>query len=229
MKKLNLVLIVALSLGFLGQAEAKIRKETLNSNEPMTAEKLFLNQVDTVCLYLATERIVYVPKLKEDMKLAVTITFLDVVEVSPSDKLRNFFLRYVHTFQKTLKERMGIYTPELAKEFDEKKDIAFTIQAGGEHRPVAQVAEGEWFWLEAAQSSNASGTPAASDAVCDCKRKCPAWKGAKEQVKIEIEQPTDIQQEPQPEPQPEQKKEVAPAPENPEPEQKKIQGEDFPL
>lgn len=205
MKKVLCAGWIVLALSF--QAEARIRKETLKESETMTAGKLFLNQVDTVCLYLSTERIIYVPKLKNELKLEVTVTFLDEAD-------RDFILRHTKTFQKTLKERLEFYTPQLAKEFDEQKDIAFTVQTGADRRPVGQFDEGTWIWIG---EEGGHRTRKTEEPLSDCKRKCPALIGGEKEKKIpEVEAP-------QPETKSEEQQKGS------EKERKKIQGEDFPL
>ncbi len=210
MKKILFLNLVLLLLSF--QAEARIRKESMKESETMTAGKLFLNQVDTVCLYLSTERIFYVPKLKDNMRLEVTVTFLDEVD-------RDFVQRHARTFQKTLKERLEFYTPELAKEFDEQKDIAFTVQTGAEKRVLGRFEEGAWTWI----GEEAPRVKKAEESLSDCKRKCPALIGGE---KGESGQRTTDNGQ-----QTEKKGDPEKVPEKPatEKERKKIQGEDFPL
>lgn len=187
MKKVILGMLAFISFTF--PTEAKMSQKTFSSAETMTAGKLFLNQIDTVCLYLATERIVYTPHLDpETLHLNMNLTLLDVNYQPVSDSLKNFVLRHIQTFNKTLKERLKFYTPELAKEFDAEMDVEFAIQVGPERKKVAHYKEGKWVWL--AQGAPASAValpsevqpkvePAAID-VSPCKSKCPALKKPKD-------------------------------------------------
>lgn len=165
-------------------AIARIQDKTFASGEAMTAGKLFLNQVDTVCLYLSTDRIVYEPRLQDDMTLDVTITLLEVADSRPSEPLRKFIMRHIKTFNKTMTERLEFYAPELAKEFNPQQDVRFLIQVGLARKKLASYQTGEWQWLQVASSAQpAKSKPVVpsqsakeSPPVDTCKAQCPALK-----------------------------------------------------
>lgn len=185
----KVILWILAVVAFASLAEAKMSQKTFSSAETLTAGKLFLNQIDTVCLYLATERIVYTPSLDPDtLHLNMNLTLLDVAYQPGSDSLKNFVLRHVRTFNKTLKERLKFYTPELAKEFNAEEDVEFAIQVGPERKKLAHYKEGKWVWLAQGAPAAAAAAPieirpklepAALD-VSPCKSKCPALKKPKE-------------------------------------------------
>lgn len=190
MKKVILLMVLLVVLAF--PTEAKIRPETFSSAETLTAGKLFLNQIDTVCLYLATERIVYTPDLDpETLHLRMNLTLLDLAYQPQSEQLKNFVLRHIKTFNKALKGRLEFYTPELAKEFDAQQDVEFFIQVGPERKKVAHFKEDKWIWLaqttptpsaspvEITEALPTKEEPAAVD-LSECKKKCPALKKPKE-------------------------------------------------
>lgn len=153
-----------------GLVFSQVRDKTFADAEPMTAGKLFLDQVDKVSLYLSTDRIVYTPRLEKEMKLKVTITLLGTVYQGPTQKLREFVLRHIGTFNKTLTERLEYYTPELAKEFDADRDVSFLIQVGADRHKIASFESERWMWLARASApqSRTEGAPSA------CRQHCPA-------------------------------------------------------
>ncbi|MBI4224346.1 MAG: hypothetical protein HY609_05385 [Deltaproteobacteria bacterium] len=165
-----------------GMVSAQMRDRTFATAEPMTAGKLFLDQVDKVSLYLSTDRIVYTPRLEREMQLKVTITLLSTAYRGPTQELRQFVLRHVRTFNKTLTERLKFYTPELAKEFDAERDVSFLIQIGADRQKIAAVESGKWQWLggSARQAPERrlrvveQPWPKPEAETSACKKSCPA-------------------------------------------------------
>lgn len=193
MKKPFIFILLALNFCFLADASARIREETLKKGETLTTEKLFLNQVDTLCLYFATDRIAYVPKLLDNEQLQVSMTLLDLSFEPQSESLKNFVLERIQTFNKALKERLTMYTPELAKEFDANEDVSFVISSGPEKKKVAEYAQETWAWVGGRGAKVTSNPTSAKEELPvgdDCKEKCPALKKSreeKERVKIQGE------------------------------------------
>lgn len=146
--------------------------------------QILLDQVDKVSLYLSTDRIVYTPRLEEGMKLNMTITLLEVNYQPRSEVFKNFVSRHIETFNKTLKKRLALYAPELAKTFRPERDASFLIQVGADRHKAATVREGKWEWLDrqaslirtpvAADTSPAASAPASRPLPSECKRRCPA-------------------------------------------------------
>lgn len=177
MKKGTCFFLLALSLTAALSAQVQIFDEP----EAMTAGKLFLDQVDKVSLYLSTDRIVYTPRLQEGAQLHMTITLLEFQAEPRSEALQDFILRHVGTFNKTLTERLKLYTPDLAREFNAKRDVSFLIQIGPDRQKIAAVQNGKWEWLK---TKTAAGTPtkrvrmvvrpASKPEISECKKNCPA-------------------------------------------------------
>lgn len=203
MKKTLAGVLLILSLGFGFASDAKVRKEVFKEGQTLTAGQLFLNQVDTVCLYLSTERVVYLPRLKNELELTVTLTLFDVAYDSQSEALRDFVMRNIKTFNKTLKERLEFYTPELAKEFDADSDVEFVVQVGADRTRVAHYAQKKWLWLGSQESVAPKPTVSRAPVVeekpvdlTDCKRKCPALihRKAAPEPETSTTDPSDIDQ-----------------------------------
>ena len=189
MKKTFLAFGFIFSVVFAAHLEAKMRSETFNSGETLTAGKLFLNQVDTVSLYLSTDRVVYVPHLSKEMHLSVALTLLGTSFGADQNALQEFVTRHINTFNKTLMERLQYYTPSLAKEFDPEKDVDFSVRMGADKTTVATWSEGQWHWVKvptgvekgtAVKAAPVSAVPAEENVPS--KKRCPALIGHKEEV-----------------------------------------------
>ena len=168
-------LMAVFFLGNVGSLHAKMTPTTFNAGESLTSGKLFLNQVDTVSLYLSTEKIVYVPRLTQDLHLSVSLTLLSMSFGSDAAEMEKFVTRHIHVFNKTLKERLEFYAPQLAKEFDPNQDVDFVVKVGAEQKSVATWQGGEWKWIDASKKQN-SVAEVGSD-----KKKCPAMIGIKKE------------------------------------------------
>lgn len=168
----TLVLGVTL-VGMAGSmAQAKISKSQFNSSETMTSGKLFMNQVDTVSLYLSTDHIVYAPRLTNDMHVRIALTLLGLSFNNDQKAVEDFVGRHVATFNKTLIERLEYFTPQIAKDFNPDNDIEFVIQVGDDQKPVGVWKAGKWTWgetkpEEVQQLLDTEGKTAS-------KKKCPA-------------------------------------------------------
>lgn len=146
MRMIPIYLVLAFSLFGLS-AEAKISQGTFEGSTTLTAGQMFLNQVDTVALYLTTENVVYLPHITKEKDLLVDIVFVQR-SLSDQQALKDFALRNIKTFQKTLQERLEFYTPQIAKEFDVKRDVQFNIKVGQGATVAAQFKEGSWYWVK---------------------------------------------------------------------------------
>lgn len=194
MKKLWLAALILSNL-FMGlSVEARMEEMTLAKPVTMTAEQLLLQQVDTVCLYLKTPNIAYIPKYRPNEPLSVQITLLDVAMVDGHEDLKTFMLKHIKAFRKELQGRLRLYTPELAAEFDENEDLEFLIQMGAEKKPVAEFKGETWKWLErelpapkkhaAVESTETESAVPVAIALepSDCKKRCPALVGKNTKV-----------------------------------------------
>lgn len=180
------ILVISLSLlVFAVSAEAKIQKKTFESNTTLTAGQLFLSQVDTISLYLTTQNVVYVPRLTKENQLQVDLVFLQR-SLAEKEGLQQFSVRHIQTFQKALKDRLELYTPELAKEFDVNQDIQFTIKVGRSGQSVALWRDGNWYWIKGEAMANPpvpQGEPVSQviqEQEIGCKARCPALISKKE-------------------------------------------------
>ncbi|MDO8518956.1 MAG: hypothetical protein Q7T11_02190 [Deltaproteobacteria bacterium] len=225
--------LVILSIGFLtvSVAEARMQTDTFNSGEQLTSGKLFLNQVDTVSLYLSTPKIVYVPRLTKEMQLKMTLTLLGNSFSGNKKGWQNLVLRHIKTFNKTLMERLEYYTPELAKQFNPETDVEFEIKTGADRDTVATWSQGQWHWVKAsgvvgavvpvaAVATNTAEEPSLSQPQTEisseeqpapAKKRCPAMIGGyKTEEVAEVPAETTHAAESQPSIQP--TVEAAPAP-----------------
>lgn len=171
-----------LSVVALSGLEAKVRQKSFDATAQMTAGQLFLNQVDTVCLYLSTQNIVYVPHLTKDKDLDVDLVFLQGSYAADKERLKDFATRHIKAFQKALKERLEFYTPQIADEFDLNTDLTFIIKVGGEKKTFAQFKEGNWNWTRGEALTSRGEplpTPAEEESKAACKENCPALVGKK--------------------------------------------------
>lgn len=179
---------------FMGLAiQARVSDQTLAQPVPMTAEKLLLQQVDTVCLYLSTSHIVYVPEYQsENKRFLIKIALLDITTEMNHGQLRKFVLRHIEAFQKELKKRLNFYAPELAAEFNEQEDLRFLIQRGAEKKTIGRFENNVLNWYEdrseapaaaesqateVAEEESVPATPVEALEPSDCKKRCPALVG----------------------------------------------------
>ncbi|MDO8526884.1 MAG: hypothetical protein Q7T03_04250 [Deltaproteobacteria bacterium] len=158
---------------------AKISRQAFESPQKMTAGQLLLNQVDAVSLYLTTEKIVYVPRIREDQKLYVSLTLLGISFGDDRRAMQEYIQRHINAFNKALSERLKFYTPELAREFDPKEDVEFVVKNGAEGTPIATWKNGQWTWSETGKPIAVfqSDSPAGSPEV-RVKKRCPALIGS---------------------------------------------------
>lgn len=182
MKKYLFIGLLAAVFFDPSKAFARLSAKAFNEKTSLTAGQLFLNQVDTVSLYLKTANVVYVPRLTEAKKLSVELVLLGRLSAGEQADIKSLAMRHIHTFNKTLKERLEFYTPKLAKDFDFKKDVTFRILVGAKKEPVALWQEGEWNWIKRVSSVAPKSAPKSAEAPLpgepaaekDCKKKCPA-------------------------------------------------------
>lgn len=186
---MNRFLVLLLLCSFSVAARAELKAEALETKQTLTSKQILLQQIDTVSLYLQTENIVYVPKYREKDPIQVKIFFLKK-EKGSSGEFRDLALRHVRAFQSGLKERLSIYTPELASSFNGGTDLEFEIFAGTDRKKVAQVTKGEWIsakgvhLVEVAPKSSVKAAPVDPKQVYEEesrdvpeKKKCPAMIG----------------------------------------------------
>lgn len=177
---------------FSGPMDAKLPNKIFKSEEKVTAGQLFLNQVDTVCLYLGTERLVYVPNLTADRHLNVAMNFVDFSSKSNLEPLQGLTLRHIETFNKTLKERLDFYTPRLAEEFNPNEDVTFVVNIGVDRKKVAEWKQGTFQWIGGAETEApvVSPTPTPETKATPVKEEdsscatCPALVGEKKETEV---------------------------------------------
>ncbi|MDP2600010.1 MAG: hypothetical protein Q8P84_04660 [Deltaproteobacteria bacterium] len=206
MVPMNKKILLTICLALVSvSAHARIQKETFNAGEQLTAGKLFLNQVDAVSLYLSTQRIVYVPRLTDDMRLGMSLTLLGEKLTANRAQMQELVTRHINTFNKTLMERLQYYTPQLAGEFKPMEDVEFVIQTGSGKKAVATWKGGEWKWLTAsvgtaapvaAQIEEVAAPQPQKNGKDSCKKRCPALIG--------VDQPADQPAEAMPPQKPEE-------------------------
>ena len=152
-----LAAVVAMSVAHT--AEARIKKSDLKRKVVVTEEAALLSQVDTVSLYLSSERVAIAPRLTKKGIIEVEMTVLDPVLIGNRTRLHNFVSRLIDTFISVLEERLPIYAPAIAKSFDRDRDIVFVINEGATRRPVASWEGGSWTWEEGEMVPLAAGEP----------------------------------------------------------------------
>lgn len=192
-------------------ARAELKAEALETRQTLTAKQILLQQIDTVSLYLQTENIVYVPKYREKDPILLKIFFLKK-EKGTSGEFRDLGLRHVKAFQNGLKERLSIYTPELAASFDAVTDLEFEIYAGTDRKKVAQVTKGEWtsakevYLVEIPPKRSMEANPVDPKQVYEEesrevaeKKKCPAMIDGSKQEKNATKEPEQVTEAAQPE------------------------------
>ena len=142
-------------------AQGKIRDSDLRKNVVMTQEAALLQQADTVCLYLSSERASLVPRLRGDA-IEVEITVLAPELASNRAAAAEFASRLAKTFLSVMEERLPIYAPDVAASFDAGMDVVFHANLGSSRGPLGRLtAEG---WVKTPYVS-ASAVPPQQDAV----------------------------------------------------------------
>ncbi len=155
-------------------AAAELSQRDLDKRVTMTEKAALLQQVDTVSLYLSSERVKLAPRLTDAGVVDVEMTVLDPYLAADRARLRDFVVRNVTTFNDVLAERLPIYAPALAKEFDAKRDVRFRINRGAARVPVATWSGGQFAWVAGTAAPAADedlNTVRAMDAGpkgCDC-------------------------------------------------------------
>lgn len=142
----RLLLVITLAISISSVAYAEIKKSDLDKNVVMTEKAALLSQVDTVSLYLSSDRVAFAPTLSKGGVIEVEATVLGWDLVSNRDELYGFVSRLIATFISVLEERLPIYAPAIAKTFNSDTDIAFDINAGAARTPVAEWKAGKWEW-----------------------------------------------------------------------------------
>lgn len=130
---------------------AGIRDSDLRKKVVITEEAALLQQVDTVSLYLSSERAALAPRLAGGIiEVETTLLASDLI-ISPS-KGREYVARLAETFLAVLKERLPIYVPDIATRFDPAADITFVVNAGAERRFLGAYKGGAWIEGEGAMA-----------------------------------------------------------------------------
>lgn len=160
MRYFTTVLAILLISLFAIPSSAVIKKADLQKRNVLTEEAELLSQVDTISLYLSSDRIVFAPRLTKAGVIEVETTVLSRDLTANVGRLKSYVERIVDTFVSVLKERLPVYAPAVAKSFDSEKDIVFIVNAGVERRSVGCLKGGVWQDLVAAQVVTAESPPA---------------------------------------------------------------------
>ena len=177
-----LILTLLVSFFFSGVAEAKLSKKGFDNTEKTTSGNIFMTQVDIVSLYLSTNNIVYVPQLTEDYTLRVHMNLLGLPFGNDREKTEEFVGRHVQVFSKTLADRIGYFSPKMAKTFKAEEDIEFIVQVGTEQKPIGIWQKGVWHW----EGEGEGFKQALENRSASCKKKCPALWGSTKVDKAEL-------------------------------------------
>ena len=133
------VALVVLALAL--PAHAEIRKSDLRKNVVVTQEAAILQQADTVCLYLSSERASLAPRLRGGV-IEVEITVLAPELTSNRAAAVEFASRLARTFLSVFEERLPIYAPDVAASFDAVKDVVFHANLGAARTPLGRLTAG---------------------------------------------------------------------------------------
>jgi len=145
MIRISVVVALFLSVVFLAfPVSAEIKKADLQKRVFLTEEAELLTQVDTISLYLSSDRVVFAPRLTKSGAVEVEATVLSPDLIADAGKMQSFISRLVDTFISVLNERLPIFAPMVARTFDSSKDIIFIVNAGAERKPVGVWKGGMW-------------------------------------------------------------------------------------
>lgn len=138
-------LVIASAVLFLSfQLHAELKKSDLEKGATLTQEATLLQQVDTISLYLTSERVVFAPRLTKEGIVEVESTILAPELISNKEDMERYMARLIDTFIRLLKERLPTFAPAIAKGFDSNKDIVFVVNAGAKRKPVGTWKGGGW-------------------------------------------------------------------------------------
>lgn len=125
---------------------AKLKQADLDRRVYVTEKAALLAQVDTISLYLSSDRVVLAPRLTKQGVIEIETTVLAPDLIYDRGRLHDFVSRQIRTFVSVLKERLPVYAPALARSFDPATDIAFIVNASAARNPVARWEGGDWKW-----------------------------------------------------------------------------------
>lgn len=160
---LRVVLSLCFAVCFFAPAvgSATITESALKKKVVITEEAALLQQVDTVSLYLSSNKIAFAPRLAGGV-IEVETTVLAPELIAHRAKAKEFVTRTIGTFISVLKERLPIYAPDIAARFDPAKDIAFHVNSGTSRTPLGAWKGGAWedAVAVAPKAAPAAATPA---------------------------------------------------------------------
>ncbi|MFA4874074.1 MAG: hypothetical protein WC956_02115 [bacterium] len=155
MRHITIAVCSILCLFVSFSTSAKIKDADLQRPAVVTEEAALLSQVDAVSLYLSSDRVAYAPKLMPDKVIEVEVTVLSRELRDNRNRLQDFIQRQIKTFISTLRDRLPIYAPTIARSFNPDTDIAFNINEGPERRRAASYRAGQWAWQPGAREAKA--------------------------------------------------------------------------
>lgn len=145
MKKISISLLLAVSVSaFFCLAHAELKSSDLGKQVVLTEKSALLGQIDTISLYLSSDRIALAPRLTKGGVIEVEATILAPELIKQEAMAKDFAVRIIHTFNSVLKERLPVYAPQVAKAFNSDKDVAFIVNAGVDRRPLGVWKNGGW-------------------------------------------------------------------------------------
>jgi hypothetical protein len=125
---------------------AKIRQRDLNRRVVVTERAALLQQTDTVSLYLSSEKVALAPRLTKGGIVDVESTVLDRGLIANRHDMKAYVLRLAKTFISVLEERLPTYAPSVARKFNSRTDITFSVNEGTSTRSIAILSGGIWTW-----------------------------------------------------------------------------------
>jgi len=139
--------IIMMSLCSLSMnAFADLKENSLKVGTMISQEAAMLLQVDTVSLYLKSKRVGYAARLAGNNVMEVELTVLDNRLIGNPSAMHHFVNRQIKTFIKVLSDRLAIYAPELAAEFNASKDLSFVITSGRRRALLGYYTKAMWHW-----------------------------------------------------------------------------------
>lgn len=135
------IAIVLVSFGL----SAEIKQSDLDKRVVLTEEAALLSQIDTVSLYLSSDKVKFAPRLTKDRIIEIEMTLLSPDIVSDKTRLKSYAERLAGTFVSVLKERLPNFAPAIAGKFNADKDISFVVNRGSERVPLGTLKGGAWI------------------------------------------------------------------------------------
>lgn len=190
---IRVLFILSFLIGLSEFGYAEVKDIDLSKKIVVTEGQLLMNQVDIVSLYLSsTKEVAYEPEEIWGGKIRIDVVVLNGGLLADDVKLEEYVSRQIVIFKSELAKRLELNSPSVAKNFNSDRDLFFVINKGIDRVKVAEVADGQWRWMEGGKGvvvkgvDNpvagekivlSDGSSAGPDARWDCN--CPAAVGKK--------------------------------------------------